>query len=95
MFYDKNECGGSSRWLVAPSTVKVFIKGILLQEKTKWKGEVEGLRKVHHEFECNGAHNGKGCYECWCDDQNCRNAPKEYNQAIDEVLKLLNNDEEI
>jgi hypothetical protein len=44
MFYDKNECGGSSRWLVAPSTVNVFIKGILIQEKAKWeKGDKRPL----------------------------------------------------
>ena len=34
-FYDKNEAGGSSRWLVAPvPTVKVFIKGLLYSEKS-------------------------------------------------------------
>lgn len=28
-FYDKNETGGSSRWLVSPDTVKNFIRGLL------------------------------------------------------------------
>src|SRR3990167_7856352 len=26
-FYDKNENGGSSRWLVSPDTIKLFIEG--------------------------------------------------------------------
>lgn len=28
-FYDDNESGGSSRWLVSPGTVQVFIRGLL------------------------------------------------------------------
>lgn len=51
--------------------------------------EIEKKRKYHKEFECNGAHNGKGCYETFCEDQECRNAPKEYNQALDDLLKAL------
>ena len=51
--------------------------------------EVGGMKKYHKEFECNGANNGKGCYETFCEDQNCRNAPKEYNQALQDVIKLL------
>ena len=47
------------------------------------------------EFECNGAFNGKGCYEDFCEDQNCRNAPKEYNQAIADVLVHLTPNQQI
>jgi len=32
-FYNDNEAGGSSRWLVAPNTVEIFIEG-LLRENT-------------------------------------------------------------
>jgi len=53
----------------------------LLEAQIKDRGE---RRKIHKEFECNGAHNGKGCYESWCEDQNCRNAPKEWNLALDQ-----------
>jgi len=28
-FYDKNESGGSSRWLVTPSTVSMWLRGVL------------------------------------------------------------------
>jgi len=55
----------------------------------KARETLEKMKKVHKEFECNGANNGKGCYECFCEDQNCRNAPKEYNQAISDVQSLL------
>jgi hypothetical protein len=51
--------------------------------------EVRGKIKYHKEFECNGANNGKGCYEDWCEDQNCRNAPKEWNEALDKVLQII------
>lgn len=29
LFYDDNKYGGSSRWLVSPSTVENFIKSLL------------------------------------------------------------------
>lgn len=29
LFFDSNETGGSSRWLVTPDTVRNFIKGLL------------------------------------------------------------------
>lgn len=51
--------------------------------------EVEGMKKYHKEFECSGANNGKGCYETFCEDQNCRNAPKEYNQALLDIATSL------
>ncbi len=35
MFYDDNEAGGSSRWLVAPTNVKVFIKGLVAGTRFK------------------------------------------------------------
>ena len=36
-FYDDNEAGGSSRWLVTPMTVEIFIKGLLMEPI---KGEI-------------------------------------------------------
>jgi len=51
--------------------------------------KVRGLKKYHKEFECNGAFNGRGCYESWCEDQTCRNAPKEHNEAIEQVIALI------
>jgi len=64
------------------------------------EGEVarlEGERKWHKEFECNGANNGKGCFETFCEDQNCRNAPNGHNNAINdqilhwkEIISFLN-----
>lgn len=47
------------------------------------------LKKYHKEFECNGANNGRGCYEDFCEDQECRNAPKEYNQALADFANLI------
>lgn len=35
LFYNDNESGGSSRWLVTPMTVEVFIIGILEREREK------------------------------------------------------------
>jgi len=32
-FYDNNEVGGSSRWLVTPSTVRIFISNLLSSQK--------------------------------------------------------------
>ena len=59
-------------------------------------------KKEHREFECNGAHNGKGCYEDWCDVETCISKDamtcKGFNQALsqintsliaDEVLKVV------
>lgn len=51
--------------------------------------EIEGMKKVHKEFECNGANNGRGCYETFCEDQDCRNAPKEWNSALTAVQERL------
>jgi len=51
--------------------------------------KVEGMKKYHKEFECNGANNGKGCYETFCEDQNCRNAPKEYNSALTDISNII------
>lgn len=39
MFYNDNEAGGSSRWLVSPDTVKVFIRGIIQQAKKEQREE--------------------------------------------------------
>lgn len=57
--------------------------------KSVVRGKIEGLSKYHKEFECNGANNGKGCYEMFCEDQECRNAPKEYNSALSDLSKEL------
>src|SRR3990167_1421306 len=51
---------------------------------------IEKSKKWHKEFECSGAHDGKGCYEAFCEDQNCRNAPKEYNAGLDTAITILN-----
>lgn len=51
--------------------------------------KVERMKKYHKEFECNGANNGKGCYETFCEDQNCRNAPKEYNSALTDISNII------
>jgi len=61
------------------------------QERTRIIEEVEKMRKYHKEFECNGAHNGKGCFEDFCEDQNCKNAPKEYNQALTDIINIIKN----
>jgi hypothetical protein len=57
------------------------------------KNRIEEMRKVHREFECNGAYDGKGCYEDWCDIKTCTSkdavACKTYNQALDDVLAIL------
>lgn len=37
-FYNDNEGGGSSRWLVTPSTVEVFISGLLEKQKNELLG---------------------------------------------------------
>jgi len=61
----------------------------LKEHDTKLVEAVEGLKKYHKEFECNGAHKGKGCYESWCEDQDCRNAPKEYNKALQDAVNII------
>jgi hypothetical protein len=66
-----------------------FISKAISQREKEIAEDVNKLKKYHKEFECNGAHNGRGCYESWCEDQECRNAPKEYNQAITDVLSIL------
>lgn len=60
-----------------------FISKAELRERIEW------MKKYHKEFECKGAYGGRGCYETFCEDQNCKNAPKEYNQALKDVLNLL------
>lgn len=61
----------------------------LKEQEERLVKEIEKSKKVHREFECNGAYNGKGCYEDWCEDQNCRNAPKEYNQALSDCITII------
>ena len=36
-FYDDNECGGSSRWLVAPNIVEMFIDFQLRESLEEYK----------------------------------------------------------
>jgi hypothetical protein len=44
----------------------------LLSSKAKEIGEkLELMKKIHREFECNGANKGKGCYETWCEMETC------------------------
>lgn len=62
-------------------SLKQFIDGLIERE--------EKDRKWHKEFECNAAFNGKGCFETFCEDQNCRNAPKEWNQSKDSTISHL------
>lgn len=40
-FYDDNEAGGSSRWRVAPSTVEVFISGLLTSQRKQLLDTIE------------------------------------------------------
>lgn len=75
--------------IATPSDIHSFISKLLQSKEQELRENIEGMRKYHREFECNGANNGKGCYETWCEDQNCRNAPKEYNQALSDILNLL------
>lgn len=76
-------------YIVEKSLIEQFIINALESKMSDLRKEVEKKRKYHKEFECNGAFNGRGCYESWCEDQDCRNAPKEYNSALDEVLLLM------
>lgn len=51
--------------------VKDFISSALDQQVAAIVEKLEGLKKVHKVFECNGAHGGRGCYESWCDMETC------------------------
>lgn len=44
-FYDDNESGGSSRWLVTPDTVKIFIKGLLFSQNHEIIQELNKIAK--------------------------------------------------
>lgn len=44
-FYDNNENGGSSRWLVAPNTVENFIAAELQ------KAEAEGAKRILNKWQ--------------------------------------------
>lgn len=68
-------------WNWHKQSLKQFIDGLIERE--------EKDRKWHKEFECNAAFNGKGCFETFCEDQNCRNAPKEWNQSKDSTISHL------
>lgn len=79
---------------VAYPKIKNYLTLNLLEaERERWGS----MRKVHRVFECNGAHNGRGCYETWCDMENCNSKEaiefRIYNQAIDDQIRQL--DEEI
>ncbi len=69
--------------------LRFFMKSALLAQLEELEGEIENMKKYHKEFECNGANNGKGCYETFCEDQNCINASREHNQALSSILSLL------
>lgn len=46
-FYDDNEQGGSSRWLVAPNVVEVFIRSVEAHARQEGKQEaVKRIKKV-------------------------------------------------
>ncbi len=36
LFYDNNELGGSSRWLVSPNTVRLFVENELARVERKY-----------------------------------------------------------
>jgi len=67
------------------------IESLLKLKQEEIEKAMEEMRKYHREFECNGANSGRGCHEDWCEDQKCRNAPKEYNQALDDLKPIITN----
>lgn len=73
--------------------LKSFFRSEFSTFLTSLAAEVEGRKKTHRVFECNGAHGGKGCFESWCEDQNCRSQDavevRAHNAALDEVLALI------
>jgi len=70
-----------------------LIEEELSRQREEMMEKVEGMKKEHREFECNGANNGKGCYEDWCNIETCTSKDaiecKTYNQAIEDLLKAL------
>lgn len=85
------DIGDDGGLYVHPEKAAEFINNLLASHNNSLVERLEWLKKVHKEFECNGAHGGRGCFESWCEDQDCRNAPKEHNKAITEAQELIKN----
>ena len=80
-FIPHNDNFGADGSVTGGSDISQEVKSFIHSELLALKKRVEGMKKYHKEFECKGANNGRGCYETFCEDQNCRNAPKEFNSA--------------
>lgn len=54
-------------WL--QKTLTSITENAVASERARLREGVEGMKRKHWVFECNGAHGGKGCYETFCDDK--------------------------
>lgn len=51
------------------TTLTSITENAVASERARLREGVEGMKRKHWVFECNGAHGGKGCYETFCDDK--------------------------
>ena len=74
------------------SKIKSFLATAIREVVEDAFTETEVDEKVHRNFECNGAHNGKGCYEDWCEMETCNSEEaiefKSFNSALAEKITL-------
>ena len=76
-FYDDNESGGSSRWLVTPDTVERFIDGLLYSRTSRLLSELEGRKLDELDYiKKDGQYFGE-------------EKTQGYNQAIQEAQDLI------
>lgn len=71
---------------------------LLLSRDEALVAGLEGMKRQHREFECNGANNGRGCFESWCDMAVCVSqealACRNYNAALNEAIALIRSSRE-
>ena len=72
-----------------PNDIIPDLEDMLTAQLEEIVERLEKEKKYHKEFECNGANNGKGCYETFCEDQDCRNAPKEHNSTLSSAQAII------
>lgn len=85
--YSGRESDNRSRFRKDVREQNIQLTSSLLHQEIQ---ELEGMKKEHREFECNGAHGGKGCYESWCHIDTCTSKDamhcKSYNQALTDLI---------
>ncbi len=97
--FDKQYSEGGRFWddkVITPSMVKSFLRSSINAKLDEVVRGMEGMKKKHHIFECNGPRkDGTRKYEDWCDDENnCQSNDavevRTNNAALSSAIERIN-----